>query len=51
MLSDDIQHIFHLDEMEFFFKHLSLFHNFCLETDKTVQKAQNSSKAESEPCR
>lgn len=23
-----------------FFKHLSLFHNFCLETDKTVQKAQ-----------
>lgn len=49
ILLDVVQYFVLLGQNVFIFlKHLSLFHNFCLETGKTVQKAQNSPKAESE---
>lgn len=51
ILLDVVQYFVLLGQNVFIFlKHLSLFHNFCLETGKTVQKAQNSPKAESEGC-
>lgn len=49
ILSDAVQCFCLLGQnVIFFLKHLSLIHNFCLETGKIVQKAQNSSKAENE---